>query len=173
MALSPARARLSELFALAILSFAALRSGRHIPILAIFAAPLFAKYINSLDQLAKQATKSLYDQQQQQGHTYSQSSFTPSADVLDCAKDRRFQFEGSFLLKHKNFRQAPVEYIAKQEALGRIFTITNGVVISSGNSIPKEKFHRGRADVYGDGFVFEYLRTYGGERGWRETLDRI
>src|SRR4029079_19684884 len=44
MALSPIRPRLGELFALAALSFVALRSGRHIPIFAIFAAPLLAKY---------------------------------------------------------------------------------------------------------------------------------
>jgi len=44
LALSPRRVRAGELLGLLVLSLAALRSGRHIPLYAIVAAPIFARH---------------------------------------------------------------------------------------------------------------------------------
>jgi hypothetical protein len=173
MALSPTRPRPGELFALAILSFAALRSGRHIPILAIFAAPLFAKY---MDHWINSHTN--------RPITLRSATATGPRIILTLVLhllptfiivQRIGVFNSSAAsYEAQKFPAGAVEYIAKQEAAGRIFNDYNWGGYLIWKFYPERKvFIDGRADVYGDSFIFEYLRTYSGERGWRETLNHF
>jgi len=173
MALSPTRPRRGELFALVSLSFAALRSGRHIPIFAIFAAPLFAKY---LAHWISAQTSSLI--------TLRSATATGSNIVLTLALlllptfiiVQRVGYFSSSVASYEaqKFPVGAVDFIAKQEAVGPIFNDYNWGGYLIWKLYPGRKvFIDGRADVYGDAFIFEYLRTYGGERGWRDTLDRF
>jgi hypothetical protein len=173
MALSPTRPRPGELFALVALSFAALRSGRHIPIFAIFAAPLFAKY---LAHWISAKTNSPI--------TLRSAPATGSNIVLTLALlllptfiiVQRVGYFSSNVASYEaqKFPVGAADFIEKQEAVGPIFNDYNWGGYLIWKLYPSRRvFIDGRADVYGDGFIFEYLRTYGGERGWRNTLDRF
>ena len=173
MALSPVRSRPGELFALGALSFAALRSGRHIPIFAIFAAPIFAKY---LAHWISAQTNSLI--------TLRSASATGSRIILTLALllvpmfvivQRVSNFSSNVAAyEAQKFPLTAVEFIEKMESAGPIFNDYNWGGYLIWKLYPDRKvFIDGRADVYGDAFICNYLRIYGGERGWREELDRL
>jgi hypothetical protein len=173
MALSPTRPRRGELFALVTLSFAALRSGRHIPIFALFAAPLFAKYL--AQWISAQTSSPI---------TLRSATTTGSNIVLTLALlllptfiivKRVGNFNSSVAsYEAQKFPAGAVDFIEKQEAVGPIFNDYNWGGYLIWKLYPGRRvFIDGRADVYGDGFIFEYLRTYDGGRGWRDTLDHF
>ena len=173
MALSPTRPRPGELFALSALTFAALRSGRHIPIFAIFAAPLFAKYFA---QWLRAQTNSPI--------TLRSATATVPKIILTLA----ILFLPAFLIvkriahfnsnvatyEAQKFPVAAVDFIERTGIAGPIFNDYNWGGYLIWKLYPERKvFIDGRADVYGDNFIFNYVRTYGGERGWRDELDRF
>jgi len=173
MALSPTRPRPGELFALSALTFAALRSGRHIPIFAIFAAPLFAKYFA---QWINSQTNSPI--------TIRSATATGPKVVLALS----LLFLPAFLIVkrvvhfHSNvatyeaqkFPVAAVDFIERTGIAGPIFNDYDWGGYLIWKLYPQRKvFIDGRADLYGDDFIFGYLRMYGGERGWRDGLDRF
>ena len=173
MALSPVRPRLSELFALSILSFAALRSGRHIPILAIFAAPLLAKYMAHWINSQTNGSITLRSATAAGPRIVFTLVLLFLPTFLIVQRIANFNSNAAAYEAQK-FPAAAVEYLAKQETTGPIFNDYNWGGYLIWKLYPEKKvFIDGRADVYGDGFIFEYLRTYSGEKGWRETLDRF
>jgi len=173
MALSPTRPRPGELFALSALTFAALRSGRHIPIFAIFAAPLFAKYF--AQWINSQTNNPI---------TIRSATAAGPKVVLTLS----LLFLPAFLIVkrvvhfHSNvatyeaqkFPVAAVEFIERTGIAGPIFNDYDWGGYLIWKLYPQRKvFIDGRADLYGDDFIFGYLRMYGGERGWRDGLDRF
>jgi hypothetical protein len=173
LALSPVRPRPGELFALSALTLAALRSGRHIPIFAVFAAPLFAKYF--AHWLSTQTNRLI---------TIRSSTTTSPSIILALLLiilplflivQRIGRFNSNVATyETQKFPLAAVEYIRKSEAAGPIFNDYDWGGYLIWKLYPERKvFIDGRADVYGDAFIFDYLKVYGGERGWREELDRF
>ena len=173
MALSPTRPRPGELFGLAALTLAALRSGRHIPIFAIFAAPLFAKYF--AQWISAQTNSPI---------TIRTAQATGPTIILTLA----ILFMPAFLIvkriahfnsnvatyEAQKFPVAAVDFIEKTGNAGPIFNDYNWGGYLIWKLYPGRKvFIDGRADVYGDDFIFRYVRTYEGERGWRDELDRF
>ena len=172
MALSPVRPRRGEVFALAVLSLAALRSGRHIPIFAIFSAPLLAKY---LAHWVSSQTNSLITLR---STTATGPKLILTLSLLILPSFIIIQRIGNFSANVRSYEAqkfplAAVEFIEKTDT-GPIFNDYNwgGYLIWKLHP-GKKVFIDGRADVYGDAFIFDYLNTYGGERGWRENLDRL
>ena len=173
MALSPARPRPGELFGLAALTMAALRSGRHIPIFAIFAAPLFAKYFalwisaqaNSLITLrsAKATGPNII--------LTLVLLFTPAFLIVK----RIANFNSNVAAyEAQKFPVAAVDFIEKTGNVGPIFNDYNWGGYLIWKLYPGRRvFIDGRADVYGDDFIYRYVKTYEGERGWRDELDRF
>jgi hypothetical protein len=171
VALSPDRVRLGELFALVVLSFAALRSGRHIPIFAIFAAPVFSKYLSRWIS-------------SQKGEFLRIRSRSPTGPVIILnvalillpalvAARRIVDFTShETLYEARRFPSTAVAVIGKEQLPGQIFNDYNWGGYLIWKLYPERKvFIDGRADVYGDSFVFDYLRTYQGDRLWRANLD--
>jgi hypothetical protein len=173
MALSPTRPRPGELFGLAALTLAALRSGRHIPIFAIFAAPLFAKYF--AQWLSAQTNSPI---------TLRSATATGPKIILTLT----LLFLPGFLIvkriahfnsnvatyEAQKFPAAAVEFIEKTQPASPIFNDYNWGGYLIWKLYPGRKvFIDGRADVYGDAFIFEYLKAYEGNRDWRGELDRF
>lgn len=170
LALSPKRVRPGELLGLLVLSLAALRSGRHIPLFALFAAPLFARHLQDWTNTKKPLIK------------MHSGPATTAQIILNIAllllpalvigrqivdfKGREPEYEA------RRFPSAAVDFIRDQEITGPIFNEYNWGGYLIWRLYPERKvFIDGRADVYGDAFIFDYLKTYHAERGWRERLD--
>jgi len=173
MALSPSRPRPGELFALAALSVAALRSGRHIPIFAIFAAPLFAKYFSEWLTAQTQSPITF------RTTTATRPNIILTVSLLLLPAFIIVQRVSNFTSKvasyeAQKFPLAAVEFLEKTNSVGPIFNDYDWGGYLIWKLYPGGKvFIDGRADVYGDDFLFDYLGTYAGERGWREKLDRL
>jgi NAD(P)-dependent dehydrogenase (short-subunit alcohol dehydrogenase family) len=72
------------------------------------------------------------------------------------------------------YPRAAVDYIEQQRLPGPIYNQYGwgGYLIK--RLYPEYRVYiDGRADVYGDAFMTEAIRTYDGRTGWREPLDRL
>ena len=174
LALSSKRLRASEVFLLFITGLAALRSARHIPIFALITAPMFAQQVWEL----------MLDRGWQLRLTAPQGSEPRTAAlfalllllapaVLDFALIKHFVTNQS-VYEAKNYPQAAVNFLESKKLPGPIFNRYGwgGYLI--------RRFHGaypvyidGRADVYGDQFMYEAFNTYDGGTGWFEPLDRL
>jgi hypothetical protein len=172
LALSPQRVRPGELLGLLVLSLATLRSGRHIPLFAIFAAPLFARYFLYWTSSRKRAPG-----------TVPAGPATTAQIILNLIllllpplviarqmidfKSHEADYES------RRFPAAAVDFIQTQQLPGPVFNDYNWGGYLIWKLYPDRKvFIDGRADVYGDSFIFEYQKTYEADQGWRDRLNR-
>ena len=170
LAVSPRRVRAGELLGLLVLSLAALRSGRHIPLFAIFAAPIFARHLHYWMSTKKGLI------------TTRRGPATTIQIILNLAllllptlvivrqlidfKNREPEYES------QRFPRAAVDFLQSYASAGPMFNDYNWGGYLIWRLYPEHKvFIDGRADVYGDEFIFEYLNTYHAEPGWRDRLD--
>jgi hypothetical protein len=174
LALSPKRARFGEIFLLLVTGFGALRSARHIPIFALIAAPILAKYLWLL------LTSKGWDRW-----------FTrPDLPTAGFALVFNFLFllapatVGAVKVWHfvvnepayeaKNYPAAAVDFLSDNKLPGPILNRYGwgGYLIK--RLYPNYRVYiDGRADVYGDAFMDEAFDTYEGRPDWREPLDRL
>ena len=173
IALSPERIRPGELFALMVLSLAALRSGRHIPIFALFAAPIFAKHLSQW--LSSRSTKSVTGRTR--SVTGAQIILNLALILLPAVTSAREIID---FVSHENgyearrFPAAAVDFIGEQQLPGPIFNDYDWGGYLIWKFYPgRQVFIDGRADVYGDAFIYDYLKTYKGDRSWRTQLERF
>jgi hypothetical protein len=173
LALSTQRPRIGELFGLIILTFAALRSGRHIPLYAVFAAPIFAKHFS----LWVQSQNFTVRQTQQLSPTPAQIILNILLLLLPgfIAVRKIYDFT-THQAAYENQRvpAAAVAFLQNQRISGPIFNDYNWGGYLIWKLFPSQQvFVDGRADVYGDAFLFDYLSTYRGERAWRDQLNKF
>jgi len=171
LALSPRRVRAGELLGLLVLSLAALRSGRHIPLYAIFAAPIFARHLHDWSNSKKPFIR------------MSKGPATTVQIILNLV----LLFLPTFVIgrqlvdfhRHKSdyesrrFPRAAVDFMRSHQLADQVFNDYNWGGYLIWRLYPERKvFIDGRADLYGDAFVLDYLNTYHAEPGWRQNLDR-
>lgn len=201
LALSPKRARPSEMLLLSVLGFAALRSSRHIPFFALAAIPRLAGHAHGL--LAARRNKASNAGREQLHHARGQagaSRFANSDDAQSSVADLRkgrFSFAtivlcaatlmlmaaGAFRVR-ATLAGAPgvgkerlpveaVEWVRANRPKGALFHKFEWGGYLMWNLYPDYPvFVDGRSDMYGDDFILDYIKTSRGEMGWRETFDR-
>ena len=166
LALSPKRARLSEVSLVFVTGLAALRSARHIPI--------FAHQVWEL-MLARGWELRLTAPQGSEPRTAVLFALLLllAPAVLDIALVRHF-VTNQPAYEAKNYPQAAVNFLESKQLPGPIYNRYGwgGYLI--------RRFHGaypvyidGRADVYGDQFMYEAFNTYDGGIGWFESLNRF
>jgi hypothetical protein len=174
LALTPKRVCAGELFLLLVTGFGALRSIRHIPIFALIAAPVLARHLWHL----------------MQAHGWEKPFFPKEVPVrlaaLAFALVVLFALAtlGIVRVKHfvsnqpayeaENYPQAAVKFLEAQQLPGPIYNryVWGGYLIRK--LYPKYPVYvDGRADVYGDSFIIETMKTDSGQPGWREQLERL
>lgn len=174
LASSSKRLRVSEVFLLFVTGLAALRSARHIPIFALIAAPIFAQQLWEL-MLAHGWELRLNAPQGSEPRTavLFATLLLLAPAVLDFALIKHFVTNQS-VYEAKNYPQAAVNFLESKQLPGPIYNRYGwgGYLI--------RRFHGeypvyidGRADVYGDKFMYEAFNTYDGGTGWFEPLDRL
>jgi hypothetical protein len=182
LALSPKRARASDVLFVCVAAYAALRSWRNIPFFALVAAPMLAEHAWSLIR-SRGGT-------QQSGETKKQARVSASsvkatamvalnAALLVCVPLALCALRVSSVVRNQarveaeKFPAAAVKFLRGRGEAGALFNDYGWGGYLIWKLYPERRvFVDGRADVYGDALVEEYLSAEGGERGWRATLDR-
>jgi hypothetical protein len=153
--------------------YAVLRSGRHLPIFAFAAVPL----------LAEHATLWI------KSHVWAASFFAPEKIVSKRQALLRFAVLTIALavsmmnVRHvvarqadaeeKHFPARAVEFLRSQNLPDPIFNGYDWGGYLIWKLYPERRIYiDGRADVYGDAFIEEFLRAIRGQGDWREPLRR-
>ena len=172
LALAPRRPRAGELFLLLATAFGALRSARHIPIFALIAAPIFAEHLSDLMK-ARGWDRGLTRETPRTSGSLVLSLLLLIAPLSLAA----FQF-WRFLSRQEIYVSqrtpvAAVDFIQQQHLPGPIYNRYGWGGYLIFRLYPEYRVYvDGRADLYGDDFLFEMANTYDGRNGWREPLDR-
>jgi hypothetical protein len=173
LALSPKRARASEVFLVFVTGLAALRSARHIPIFALIAAPI----------LAEQAW-AVMSARGWDIRLFAPEGSTPRSAVvfalllllapaaLDVALVKHF-VSNQPAYEAMNYPRAAVNFIDEKQLPGPIYNRYGwgGYLIRRLHG-EYPVYIDGRADVYGDSFMYEAFNTHDGGNGWQGSLDR-
>ena len=173
LALSPTRARLGEIFLVLITALGALRSVRHIPIFSLFAAPVLAKHLWAI------AKDRGWDK------LLTGAEAPPNAIkllinivlllaplVLGVSRVYHFASHQRDYVKIRN-PVAAVEFLKSQHLPGPIYNRYGWGGYLIYQLYPEYRVYiDGRADVYGDAFFAEAMRTYDGAGDWASSLDR-
>lgn len=173
VALSPQRIKASELVALLVLSFAALRSGRHIPLFAIFAAPTLAKYLLRWSASQTRLKFSLRPQPLTGARVIINLALLCLPAIVVIRQVVDFKAHQS-LYESKRYPEAAVSVIKNQQLPGPIFNDYNWGGYLIWKLYPERRvFIDGRADVYSDSFLFDYMNTYNADPVWRAQFQRF
>jgi hypothetical protein len=173
LALSPKRARASEVFLVFVTGLAALRSARHIPIFALIAAPVLAEQIWAVMSARGWDIR-----------LFAPEGSTPRPAVvfalllllapaaLDVALIKHF-VSNQPAYEARNYPRAAVNFIDEKQLPGPIYNRYGwgGYLIRRLHG-EYPVYIDGRADVYGDNFMYEAFNTHEGRNGWQESLDR-
>jgi hypothetical protein len=174
LALSPKRARTSEVFLVFVTGLAALRSARHIPIFALISAPIFA-----------QQTWAILTARGWDARLIAPEGSTPrtavlfalllllAPAVLDVALVEHF-VANQPAYEAQNYPRAAVNFLESEKLPGPIYNKYGwgGYLIRRLHGA-YPVYIDGRADVYGDQFMYEAFNTHDGGNGWTESLDRF
>jgi hypothetical protein len=174
LALSTKRARAGELFLIVVTGFAALRSGRHIPIFALIAAPILARHVWAV-MLERGWERRLTSPELPAagGALVFTLLFLLAPATLGVVRVQHF-VANQQAYEAKNYPVSAVNFLNAQRLPGPIYNkyVWGGYLIR--RLYPEYRVYiDGRADVYGDAFMEEAMKTYDGDTRWREPLDRL
>lgn len=177
LALSPKKARLSELLLLCVSAYAALRAWRNIPFCALVAVPLLAEHAWAF-ATSKKWGRWLTAPERAVG---AQRTWQVVLNValLVCipvglyATNVRRVVARQLAVEAEKYPAAAVAYLRAHPQSGPIFNWYGWGGYLIWQLHPQERvFIDGRADVYGDRFIEDYLKTEGGEPEWHAPLER-
>jgi hypothetical protein len=174
LALSPRRPRLSEVFLVFVAGLAALRSARHIPIFALIAAPILAQQLWELIRVRGWDARLISPQSSTSRAAVAFALLLLLAPaVLDVALVSHF-VRNEAAYEARNYPRAAVNFIDSTKVPGPIYNRYGwgGYLIRRLHG-QYPVYIDGRADVYGDKFMYETFNTYDGGAGWFEPLDRL
>jgi hypothetical protein len=174
LALSAKRANAGEVFLLVITGFGALRSARHIPIFALIAAPILARSVWAL----------MVERGWEKRIMSPELPATAGAMAFSLIFLLAPTSHGVLRVKHfvanqpayeaKNYPAAAVNYLSKNRLPGPIYNRYGWGGYLIRRLYPDYRVYiDGRADVYGDAFMVETMKTFDGHKQWREPLDRL
>ncbi|MDT7541632.1 MAG: hypothetical protein QOE33_1536 [Acidobacteriota bacterium] len=186
LALSPKRARPSDLLLLSVAAYASLRAWRNIPFFALVAAPLLAEHSWSFiknirtshrDEAAETARREVA--------SVGAAGARPAASLILnfvalvcvplglCALRVSSATSNQPAVEAEKYPAAAVEFLRGRPTSGHLFNAYGWGGYLVWKLYPERLvFIDGRADVYGDALLEEYLRAEGGEPNWRATLDK-
>jgi hypothetical protein len=161
------------LFLLAF-GYAALRSARNVPLFAVVAAPILSKQLASLWEGSwLQRRLSQKGQRRPNLHLCALNWFLLLIILSAGSFKVALALKENESLQRRIFPVAAVDYIEQQDLRGNIYNLYQWGGYLIWRLYPKEDvFIDGRADVYGDKFIEEYLEVYRVRKGWRDVLER-
>jgi hypothetical protein len=174
LALSARRPQLSELFLLLITAFGALRSARHIPIFALIATPILARHLWDIIVTHKWEKRFTGVEAPATGFALIFNLvFLLAPATLGVVRVSHF-VNNQQAYEAKNYPQAAVNFMLEKQLPGPIYNRYGWGGYLIRRLYPNYKVYiDGRADVYGDSFTVEAVRTYDGKPDWRKPLERL
>ncbi len=174
LGLSRKRPRASELLLLAVSAYAALRSARHIPVFALIAAPILAEH-TLVWVRSRPAANWLYAPERLPSQR--RAAFHLAALLLlamACTLRIRHVVGNQDTVEAKKLPRAAVEFIKAEHLPEPIYNWYNWGGYLIWKLYPDYRVYiDGRADMYGDAFLTEFLGTYFGTSDWERSLDRF
>jgi hypothetical protein len=178
LALSRKRVSLRELLLLAATGVAALRSGRNVPFFALVAIPLLAEH--SWDWISTQRWGQWLTRPEKR-ETGKNAAIKVALNIaflvvapLGLVLTRVAQSAANQpLVNSQQFPAAAVDYLAAQKLPQPIYNEYGWGGYLIWRLYPDYRVYiDGRADVYGDAFLEEFLMVHKGETRWQEPLNR-
>ena len=176
LALSPKRARPSEVLLFLSTLYATLKSNRHMAIFALIAAPLLANYlqhwveITSFAKIFGPSPPSTSSGNRRKDIIFNVILLVP---IVACAFKLKSVIYSQPTQKQVGVPLQAVEYIKDNQITGNTFTDPNiwgGYLIWETPSNPV--YIDGRIDMYGDDFVKDYVAMVHGLSRWQEPFDK-
>ena len=174
LALSPKRARASEVFLIVVTGLGALRSARHIPIFALIAAPILAEQLWALMSARGWDVRLIAPEESTPRSAVVFALLLLVAPAaLDVALIKHF-VSNQTVYEAKKYPQAAVDFLDDKKLPGPIYNWYDwgGYLIRRLHG-QYPVYIDGRADVYGDTFMYEAFNTHDGGNGWDESLNRF
>ncbi len=173
LALSPKRARASEVFLVFVTGLGALRSARHIPIFALIAAPILAEQLWAwISARSWDARLTAPEESTPRSAVVFALLLLLAPAALDVALIKHF-VSNQPAYEAKKYPQAAVDFLDNKNLPGPIYNWYDwgGYLIRRLHG-QYPVYIDGRADVYGDKFMYEAFNTHDGGNGWDESLNR-
>lgn len=172
LGLAPRRVRPRDMLLLLVMTAAALRSVRHLPIYVLVAAPILSRLAQSFVEGHGRAWLDLTRTRALPGKAVVNTSVLAVVAILAVARVShvvRHQSES----EAENFPRAAVAFLAEQQPPGPILNHYNWGGYFIWKLYPRYRVYiDGRADLYGDAFMDHFAATYYLTSPWREELDR-
>lgn len=172
LGLMPRRVRPRDVLLLLVMTAAALRSVRHIPIYVLVAAPILSRLAQSFVESRGQAWLDSARTRAFPGKTLVNASLLAAVAVFVVARV-------SYVARHQgeteaeNFPAAAVAFMETQRPPGPILNHYNWGGYFIWKLYPEYRVYiDGRADVYGDAFMDQFAKTYYLTGDWRQELER-
>jgi hypothetical protein len=174
LALSARRPRLGELFLLLMTAFGALRSARHIPIFTLIATPILARHV--WDIMVSHGWDKRFTGIEAPATGFAlvfNLIFLLAPATLGVVRVSDFVVNQP-AYEAKNYPQAAVNFLLEKQLPGPIYNRYGWGGYLIRRLYPNYRVYiDGRADVYGDSFTVEAVRTYDGYPQWRKPLERL
>lgn len=144
--------------------YAALRSMRHVPLFAIAAIPVLAEEIGSVVRIRREVQKPSRLVKWVNLLLLACTVLVAGARFVSVVQEQANA-------EKEKFPAAAVDWIIQHHPEGNIFNTYGWGGYLIWRLYPECRVYiDGRADVYGDPFINEYLRIEGGEPGWDASL---
>jgi len=172
-ALSKRKPRPSALLLLSATAFGALYSARHIPIFTLVAIPQFAQSLSDFLQRF-QWTHALSGNERTIGTRQQVLNLTLLLIVVSVGLVRiGSTMSDQDTIEAKEFPKSAVQFIREHHITGSIYNLYEWGGYITWHLFPSCRANvDGRADIYGDQFMTDYMNSYFGGKGWKEPIDR-
>jgi hypothetical protein len=171
LAFGPKRPRLGDLFLLLVTALGALRSARHIPIFALIAAPILADHLWELVKSRGWHTGLAREGPATPATLILRLLLLMVPITLAILQFWYFKSHQQTYVVQRN-PIAAVDFIQTKHLPGPIYNRYGWGGYLIYRLYPEYRVYvDGRADVYGDEFLFQMVNTYDGHNGWRAPLD--
>jgi hypothetical protein len=174
IALSGKRVRLTNLLLLVALAYAGLRSARLVPMFALVAAPVLAEHTWSILEMHGSRWAKGLKSTSRVSRSMSLVNWLILLGILIAAALRAGMVIGNQQeTEMEKYPAAAVSFVKSQQLVGLLYNAYDWGGYLIWQLYPAQRvFIDGRADVYGDAFIEEFLETYQGGANWRVPLDR-
>jgi hypothetical protein len=155
---------LTKILLTLVFGYATLHSMRHVPLFAIAAVPVLAEEIGSMVRIRQEVRKA--------GRLLKWVNFFLVACAILVAGLRFVSVvQEQANTEKEKFPAAAVDWIVQHHPSGNIFNTYGWGGYLIWRLYPEYQVYiDGRADVYGDSFINDYLRIEAGEPGWETSL---
>ncbi len=174
LSLSRSPLHLKDMLFLLTFGYAALRSARNVPLFAVVAVPILSNHLASLWEGSwLQKRLSQKDQSRPNVRLCALNWFLLLLILSGASFKTALPLKENESLQRQTFPVAAVDYLEEGGLRGNIYNLYHWGGYLIWRLYPEwQVFIDGRADVYGDVFIEEYLEVYRVRRGWRDTLEK-